>query len=263
MPISLDIKQSLHHFDLAINVELASSHIIGLFGQSGSGKTTLLRAIAGLNESAFGTITFNNKHWQLNQKSSNKALNVTPSIGMVFQDSRLFEHLTVDKNLSIVDKLKSTDIRSKLITDFGINSLLSKFAHQLSAGQKQRVALIRSLIASPDLLLLDEPLSALDSTAKSAIMAVLKTYSQQHNLPMIYVSHHIDEIDYLCDELMLIEQGKLIDSGECQTLLSKHHLLPHQSDIIAIDNDKKQITLQLSDDDYNRLSKRQNIKLSD
>ena len=260
MPIKFDIKQSLNHFDLIINVELASNNIVGLFGQSGSGKTTLLRAIAGLNGYASGSVTFNNKQWQLNQKSST---NNTPAIGMVFQDSRLFEHLTVDKNLSIVDKLQTPDTRSALINDFGISSLLTKYAHQLSAGQKQRVALVRSLMATPDLLLLDEPLSALDVNAKHKIMATLKSYSHQHKLPMIYVSHHIDEINYLCDELILIEQGQLIDAGECDNVLKNNNLLPHQSDVISVDGDKKQITLQLSNEAYLQLSSRKNINLSD
>lgn len=260
MSLTFTIQQSSNHFDLDISVDLSCDGIIGLFGASGSGKTTLLRAIAGLNKQATGSLTFNEFNWLLNKEKTK--LN-QPLIGMVFQDSRLFEHLTVTKNFDIVNKLQSTDVLSQLINDLEITPLLNKFAHQLSAGQKQRVAIIRSLIAAPQLLLLDEPLSALDSDAKNAVMTALKNYSQQHNLPMIYVSHHIEEINYLCDELILIEQGKLIDSGKCQNLLKNNHLLPHQSDVITIDDDKKQITLQLSDEAYAALSQRKKIKLSD
>lgn len=259
MSLTFTIQQLSNNFDLDVSVELSSAGIIGLFGSSGSGKTTLLRAIAGLNKQATGSICFNKFNWLLDKEKTTKN---QPTIGMIFQDSRLFEHLTVEKNLSIVDKLQSAAVLSQLINDLAIIPLLNKFAHQLSAGQKQRVAIIRSLIAAPQLLLLDEPLSALDNNAKTSVMKVLKRYSQQHNLPMIYVSHHIDEIDYLCDELILINQGQLIDSGHCQTLLNKHHLLSHQSDVITIDDDKKQITLQLSDEAYAQLSQRKNIKLS-
>jgi len=260
MPLIINIQQPSSHFDLAINAEFSASGIIGLFGPSGSGKTTLLRAIAGINNQSSGSIHFNEYNWLLNKEKTKEN---QPLIGMVFQDSRLFEHLTVAKNFDIVNQTTSTDALSQLMSDLDITPLLNKFAHQLSAGQKQRVAIVRSLIACPQLLLLDEPLSALDNKTKRNIMKVLKKYSQDYALPMIYVSHHIEEIDYLCDELMLIDQGKLIDSGPCKTLLEKHHLLPHQSDIITIDNDKKQITLQLSDSAYNLLSQRKKIKLSD
>lgn len=261
MTLKLTIKQPLHHFDLAINIELPSGGIIGLFGQSGSGKTSLLRAIAGLSNNAVGCVEFDQQYWQLNngQVSAGQLLNDKCTVGMVFQDSRLFEHLTVAKNLSITDKLNNSDTSNKLIDEFGIKSLLDKFAHQLSAGQQQRVAIVRSLVANPQILLLDEPLSALDNNAKYSLMAALKCYSQQQNLTMIYVSHHIDEINTLCDQLMLIEQGQLIDNGHCESVLSRHRLLPHQSDVIGIDEAKNQITLQLSDDAFAQLSQNKTL----
>jgi molybdate transport system ATP-binding protein len=258
MTLKLSIKQSLHHFDLAIDVELTIGGIIGLFGHSGSGKTSLLRAIAGLSNHAIGQIEFSQQHWQLN---GGQLKNIDCEIGMVFQDSRLFEHLKVTKNLSIVDKLGCSDTSNKLINDFGIKPLLDKFAHQLSAGQQQRVAIVRSLLANPQLLLLDEPLSALDNSAKKSLMAVLKNYSQQQSLTMIYVSHHIEEINTLCDQLMLIEQGQLIDSGHSEDVLSRHRLLPHQSDVIAVDKTTNQITLQLSDEAFVQLSQRKIITI--
>jgi len=259
MTLKLAIQQPLHHFDLAVDAQLPSGGIIGLFGQSGSGKTSLLRAIAGLNKNAVGHIQFNDINWTLN---GGQLSNIPCAIGMVFQDSRLFNHLTVAKNFSIVDKLGCLETTSTLIKAFGITPLLNKFAHQLSAGQQQRVAIVRSLLAAPQLLLLDEPLSALDNTAKQTLMAALKKYSQQKKLPMIYVSHHIEEINYLCDELVLIEQGQIIDSGRCKLVLERHHLLPHQTDVISVDKTTNQVTLQLSDEAFSQLSQRKTVIIS-
>ena len=266
MSLKLNIKQPLHHFNLDIEVELAVSGIVGLFGDSGSGKTSLMRAIAGLNEKSSGDISFNNHQWQLNSSqlsnNSKKHNAQIPNIGMVFQDSRLFNHLTVAKNLTIVDQLNSSSRLASLIEDFGIEPLLNKVCSLLSAGQQQRVAIVRSLVANPKLLLLDEPLSALDNNAKQQLMLALKNYSQQHQLPMIYVSHHIDEIDYLCNELMLIKQGKIVEHGDCHAVLTDHQLLPHHSDVLSIDETTKQVTLQLSDEAFAQLSSHKTISIA-
>lgn len=266
MSLKLNIKQPLHHFSLDIEVELAVSGIVGLFGDSGSGKTSLMRAIAGLNEKSSGDISFNNHQWQLNSSqlsnNSKKHNAQIPNIGMVFQDSRLFNHLTVAKNLTIVDQLNSSSRLASLIEDFGIEPLLNKVCSLLSAGQQQRVAIVRSLVANPKLLLLDEPLSALDNNAKQQLMLALKNYSQQHQLPMIYVSHHIDEIDYLCNELMLIKQGKIVEHGDCHAVLTNHQLLPHLSDVLSVDETTKQVTLQLSDDAFAQLSSHKTITIA-
>ena len=266
MSLKLNIKQPLHHFNLNIEVELAAKGIVGLFGDSGSGKTSVLRAIAGLNDKSSGDIAFNGHHWQLNSgqlsHNSKKHDSQSPSIGMVFQDSRLFNHLTVAKNLSIVDQLNSSSRLASLIENFGIEPLLDKVCGSLSAGQQQRVAIVRSLIADPKLLLLDEPLSALDNNAKQQLMLALKNYSQQHQIPMIYVSHHVDEIHYLCDELMLIKQGKIVVHGDCHAVLTNHQLLPHNSDVLSVDETTKQVTLQLSDDAFAQLSSHKTITIA-
>lgn len=259
MTLKLNIKQPLAHFDLDIKVELNANGIMGLFGKSGSGKTNLLRAIAGINDHCRGSIEFNQHQRLLNNRQLS---NTYYKVGMVFQDSRLFNHLTVKKNIAISNQLDSTSQLSSLINNFGLKSLLDKQCRLLSAGQQQRVAIVRSLAANPDLLLLDEPLSALDECAKQQLMLALKNYSQQQQLPMIYVSHHINEIHFLCDELMLINQGKIIDSGDCHTLLKRHQLLPHNSQVVDIDKDKKQITLQLSDDAFIQLATQNNITLN-
>ncbi|MGB0834537.1 MAG: ATP-binding cassette domain-containing protein [Psychrobium sp.] len=254
MTLKLNIQQSLAHFDLNIDVELNTDGIIGLFGHSGSGKTNLLRAIAGLNESSRGNITFNNHQWSLNSKHACR-------VGMVFQDSRLFNHLTVAQNIEIVNLLDSAALET-LVNDFGVAPLLDKRCSLLSAGQQQRVAIVRSLAAKPDLLLLDEPLSALDDKAKQQLMLALKNYSQQQQLVMVYVSHHIDEISFLCNELMLIEQGQITDSGDCQQLLKLHQLLPHTSQVLDIDESSKQITLQLTDEAFAQLASQSSITIS-
>lgn len=207
-------------FTLDVDIAIPARGITGLFGHSGSGKTTLLRLIAGL-ETAEGCCQFKDQCWQ-------DATNMVPTykrpIGYVFQDANLFPHLTVEKNL----KFGQTRHRGKqsialdhAIELLGINHLLSRKPAQLSGGEKQRVGIARALAVSPQLLLMDEPLSALDLARKQEILPYLERLHHELDIPMLYVSHAPDEIARLADHIVVMEKGSVITTGNLTDTLSR------------------------------------------
>lgn len=187
--------------------------ITGLFGPSGSGKTTLLNLIAGFLGAKSGRITLNNQVLF----DSNLRINLSPNlrrIGTVFQDGRLFPHLSVEGNLKYGYKLLEDSQRrlgpGEVIRLLEIEELLKKHPHELSGGEAQRVALARALLMSPNLLLLDEPLASLDLGLKRQILPYLKKIEEELDTPMIYVSHDIDEINFLTRKVLIINNGKFL-----------------------------------------------------
>lgn len=260
MSLQLDITHQHQHFSLTIKCQFPATGISGIFGHSGSGKTTLLRCIAGLESNVTGGIHFHGQQW-LGTDQRVKA--EFRKVGMVFQDSRLFPHLTVLRNLTLAqDQVASPTINlAPLCHDFGLTPLLNKPANLLSSGQQQRVAIVRSLLAEPDLLLLDEPLSALDMPAKELLIPLIKQISEQHNLPMIYVSHSAREISQLCDKLLIMEHGTEIDFGSAQTLLKQRGYLGQQGKISHIDKTKGTVTIELSPDELANLSTQTQVYL--
>jgi len=226
---TLSLNFNLHYkaFDFTINQMLNLTGITGVFGHSGSGKSTLLRAIAGLEKNITGSIVFYEK--TLTDTSQN--LYVKPeqrNISLVFQDSRLFGHLTVRDNLKyavkrcINNQLNLDDILT--LTELG--DLADANVNNLSIGQKQRVALARALLTEPKLLLLDEPLSALDQLSKTKLLNLIVKVQQQLKLPILYVSHSIDELQQVCDNMLILSQGKVINYGNI------HHTI-HQLNFIS------------------------------
>ena len=207
MSLIININCAKDTFNMAVNCEIPHHGISGIYGPSGIGKTTLLRCLAGLENPSSGEIIWNNEPWfnsKVNQATSQRR------VGFVFQDSRLFPHLTVRKNLSLAQqtlKQHRFDLE-QLAATYNISDLLSKQANALSVGQQQRVAIVRSLLAQPQLLLLDEPLAALDSHNKQHIISQLKQHSQNHDLPMLYISHSSEEISQLCDNLLILDHQK-------------------------------------------------------
>lgn len=208
LAMSIDI--AFEHFNLAIEDTIELSGIIGIFGQSGSGKSTLLRIIAGLEKAATGQITIDENELQ-NTASKNFIKPEHRKIGLIFQDSRLFPHLTVYENLAYAAKRKLSGKLS--IEQVVALTELSQLQHQnvtsLSGGEKQRVSLARALLAEPKLLLLDEPFSALDKKTKSQMLTILKSIQQQLNLPMLYVSHSISELQFIAEQMIIISAGKM------------------------------------------------------
>ncbi len=212
--LNIDIRINYRHFDLSIKQKLPLTGITGIFGHSGSGKSSLLRAIAGLEGNTQGKISVGD----LCIVNSAKGISLKPEqrqVGLVFQDSRLFPHLTVLENLTFAakrcknNKLKLNDIIE--LTD--LSSLINTPATNLSGGQQQRVALARAILAEPKLLLLDEPLSALDQASKAKLLTLILKVQKQLSLPILYVSHSLDELQQVCDKLLTLSQGRVVNFG--------------------------------------------------
>lgn len=211
-----------NNFTLDINLSLPSNGISALFGPSGSGKTTCLRAMAGLEQLPNSYFAVADCVWQ----DSQKGIFIPPhrrEIGYVFQEPSLFEHLNVRENLNFGRKqihAEKRKISFQTICELlGLNTLLDRPSSSLSGGECQRVAIARALLTSPKLLLMDEPLSALDNGLKQEILPYLENLQQRLNLPVIYVSHSADEVTRLADYLVLIEQGKKVDCGPIEKVI--------------------------------------------
>ncbi len=211
LALSIDIQLCFEKFNLVIKQDLSLQGITGIFGHSGSGKSTLLRAIAGLEKDINGTIVLNDTSL-INSKNKHFIKAERRNIGLVFQDSRLFPHLNVLDNLKFAAKrCKNRRLNfNEIIKLAELNNLLHKHVDELSGGQKQRVALARAILAEPKLLLLDEPLSALDRQAKTRLLKLMLNIQNKLQLPMLYVSHSLDELQQVCDKLLVLSQGKVI-----------------------------------------------------
>lgn len=208
MKLSLDVLLIKDHFRLAVQQDIhwdtPSVHVI--FGPSGCGKSHLLRAICGL-EPVTGFIQFDHHTW-LDSDNKSDVPTHKRNVAMVFQDSQLFTHLNVQQNLDFAYKRsKCTPNEFDLcIQQLNIQHLLNQPIRDLSGGEKQRVAIARSLLSKPDLLLMDEPLVSLDWKSKSEILPFIQQISQTWQLPILYVSHNIDEVMQLADQVILLEK---------------------------------------------------------
>ena len=200
-------------FVLDAAFSVPSHGITALFGASGSGKTTLLRLIAGLAR-APGSLSVNGEVWQDAHRF------VPPhrrALGYVFQEASLFPHLSVRANLEYgwkrVPHVERTLQWDDVIDWLGLVPLIDHQPHQLSGGQRQRVAIGRALLSSPRLLLMDEPLTALDANARAEILPYLESLHRELDLPILYVSHALDEVARLADHLLLIDAGRITYQG--------------------------------------------------
>jgi len=259
MSLKLTIDYRLGRNNVAIKCQFPSQGISAIYGPSGIGKTSLLRLIAGLDRPVSGDIVFNKEVWFSAEKT------ISPQqrrVGFVFQDSRLFPHLDVRANLMLAYQQAqgpTFDIE-QLCGDFGIADLLILRANKLSAGQQQRVAIVRSLLAQPQLLLLDEPMAALDDGNKQLLIRQLKIHSEKYTLPMIYVSHNASEIDQLCSQLLLLKHDGNVEMGHASTLLDQY--LQHQVEVIAADDKRHQISLALTPEQYRQYKKQSHLLIS-
>ncbi|HTH93777.1 MAG TPA: ATP-binding cassette domain-containing protein, partial [Rhodocyclaceae bacterium] len=202
--IEADFALTLPGFELSTRVQLPSHGVTALFGPSGSGKSTMLRCLAGLARPE-GRLIVSGETWQDNKKFL--APHQRP-IGMVFQDSVLFPHLDVQQNLDFGAKRVrashgSAALNSQnLIELLGIGHLLKRNTGKLSGGEKQRVAIARALFSRPQLLLLDEPLAALDAQRKAELLPYLDTLHRELKIPVVYVSHAPEEVARLADYIV-------------------------------------------------------------
>ena len=233
--IECKIKIQLESFMLDANFSIPDRGITVVFGPSGSGKTTLLRAIAGLEKSDDGFLKIGDSVWQ---KGENFLPTHKRQIGYVFQDAALFDHLDVKGNLNFVVKraigLKEDFIES-IHNLLEIKTLLNRKTTQLSGGERQRVAIARALLTNPKILLLDEPLSALDLKRKNEILPYLDSIHNDLEIPILYVTHSQDEMSRLADHLLLIEDGNIIGSGPVNDMLTRFDMpLSHGGDAVSI-----------------------------
>jgi len=209
--LTVNIQKKLPDFLLTLSFSI-KNNILVLFGPSGCGKTTTLRCIAGLAKADSGEISLGDHCFF----SSAKKICVAPQqrkIGFVFQDYALFPHYDVRKNILYGVKLTTEGVEKsllELLTLLKINHLLHRFPNTLSGGEKQRVALARALITEPDILILDEPLSALDSNTRKELQDELKKLHAIWKIPFILVTHDYEEATYLGDQLIIMEQGHQI-----------------------------------------------------
>ena len=233
--LNINIHSEGENFTLTVNQILSFSGILGIFGHSGSGKTTLLRAISGLNKQVTGHISFN-ENTLLDSKSGICIEAEKRDIAMVFQEPRLFPHLTVEENLNFaIKRCKHSKLAKNEIVELTqLTSLLKKYSYQLSGGEQQRVALARAILSEPKLLLLDEPLSALDRISRIELMQLLQDIQQQLKLPMIYVSHSSEELQQLAEQLIVLEQGQVHKIGNVHQVLHQlndTHLIQQQTSL--------------------------------
>lgn len=257
------LKLSYPGFALDVDLQLPGRGVTALFGHSGSGKTTCLRCIAGLERADQGFIQVNDEVWQ----DSAKGVFVAPhkrALGYVFQEASLFPHLSVLANLQFglkriprqqrrVDMAHATEL-------LGISHLLDRHPQHLSGGERQRVGMARALLTSPTLLLMDEPLAALDAQRKSEILPYLQRLHDELDIPVLYVSHSQDEVAQLADHIVLLSDGKALASGPIGQTLARLDLplalgddagVVIQGHVAAYDAHYQLLTLQLPDTDLN------------
>ena len=206
--LSIQSKLVRENFTLDISeLSLPTAGVTVLFGRSGSGKSTLLRVLAGLENKAVGRIQFNDQVWQDGKQF---VLPQARNVGVIFQDGALFPHLTVRQNLqfALARAPRSQDL-VEMATRCRIDHKLDAPVPTLSGGEKQRVAIARALMSAPQLLLLDEPLSALDTATKKEILPFLEELKDSLNLPMIYVTHAPAEVERLADRVVFLQQGRV------------------------------------------------------
>lgn len=219
---SIRLKRSC--FELEVDLNLKGKGVTGIFGVSGSGKTSFLRVLAGLERDAQGYLEVMGEVWM---DTSRRYLKPTHerSIGYVFQDSLLFPHLSVHDNIRFgYDRISKDKIKispEQVVELLGISQFENRQVTQLSGGERQRVAIARALLTSPALLLMDEPLSALDARRKSEVLPYLERINRALETPMLYVTHLPDEIVRLCDDLIILESGRVLDHGTVESVFPK------------------------------------------
>ncbi|MDQ0216062.1 molybdate transport system ATP-binding protein [Oikeobacillus pervagus] len=203
--LSLSILKQLPHFTVQVNLQV-DNEIVVLFGPSGSGKTTILNCIAGLVSPEQGKIVLN--HQTLFGEGKKKVPVQKRNIGYLFQDYALFPHMTVQKNIAY--GMKNETLANQLIEVLKIGHLLNKYPRQISGGEKQRVALTRALASEPDVLLLDEPFSALDSNTRKECHQELLRLHKMWSIPVIMVTHDEEEAKKLGNRMIHLKDGHIL-----------------------------------------------------
>ncbi|MEJ8862595.1 MULTISPECIES: molybdenum ABC transporter ATP-binding protein [Pseudomonas] len=261
--IQMRLKLRYSGFALDVDLQVPGRGVTALYGHSGSGKTTCLRCIAGLERADQGFVQVNDEIWQ----DSDNRIFVAPhkrALGYVFQEASLFPHLSVLANLAFglkripkpqrrVDMAHATEL-------LGISHLLDRHPQHLSGGERQRVGIARALLTSPKLLLMDEPLAALDAQRKGEILPYLQRLHDELDIPVLYVSHSQDEVARLADHIVLLSNGRALASGPIGQTLARLDLPLAMGDdagvviegrVSAYDADYQLLSLQLPDTTLN------------
>ncbi len=203
--------KQLPTFELDVDICLTNG-ILALVGPSGAGKTTILQCIAGLQTPSWGEINIHGQTVFSSEHHEDVPIR-NRRIGYVFQDYALFPHMTVEKNV-LYGKPKKGSIPNKALTDANVLELLkiehlrNRYPNQISGGEKQRVALARALMTEPEIMLLDEPLSALDQDTRSSVQQELLKLQVQWQIPFIVVTHDVKEAEFLGDQIIKLDHGK-------------------------------------------------------
>lgn len=212
--IEVFIKKKLtfidHPFELDVSFSFEDNDFIGLYGKSGSGKTTLLRCIAGLTKPDAGYINVQKNVFYDSKESISMSIQKR-KVGFMFQDYALFGHLTVEGNLKFVSKDQS--LINKYLVKYDLVQQRNQYPNTLSGGQKQRLALARTILSNPRILLLDEPLSALDSGLRQQLQEDIFNYKNEKSIAGILVSHDMNEIKKLCTKVLFLENGKIVTTA--------------------------------------------------
>ena len=223
--LNLQLSQQLGDHLLDVNVNMPASGITAIFGVSGAGKTSLINAIGGLTQPQSGRIELNDRLLF----DSTTRVNLPPEkrrIGYVFQDARLFPHYRVRGNLQYGMAPSMKPQFNALVALLGLESLLTRFPASLSGGEKQRVAIGRALLTAPDILLMDEPLASLDLPRKRELMPYLQKLAKQVDIPILYVSHSLDEILQLADNVLVLDAGQVKAFGPLEKVWSSSAMRP-------------------------------------
>ena len=238
MSIEARFRLDYPDFTLDVNLTLPGVGVTALFGPSGSGKTSLLRCVAGLERATSGYLTVNGQVWQDDARRLFTPTHRRP-LGYVFQEASLFSHLSVRRNLDF--GLKRTPVAERrvgleqIIALLGIGPLLDRRPEHLSGGERQRVAIARALATSPRLLLMDEPLAALDLKRKGEILPYLERLHSELDIPVLYVSHSPDEVARLADHVVYLEAGRAHAAGPLNEILTRPDLpLVHLDEAAAV-----------------------------
>jgi molybdate transport system ATP-binding protein len=219
--LEIQLRHARDTFELNVSMRCPTPGVIALFGPSGAGKSTLAHIIAGL-------IPLQNGYIRLDgQTLSDSALGIHlkpehRGIGYVFQDARLFPHLSVSGNLHFASKRVGTRAvyvsYDEVVSLLGLETLLARRVHTLSGGERQRVALARALLLQPRMLILDEPLAAIDTPRRAEVLPFLVRLRDRFSIPMLYVSHQYEEVLQLASYLALIDEGKILAAGHLSQL---------------------------------------------
>lgn len=228
-PPTLSVRAQVHYpdFDLDFGYDFLLNGVTALFGPSGAGKSTVLRILAGLEPAAGGRIQYDDETW-LDSDAGVAVPAHHRGVGYVFQDARLFSHLDVHGNLCFAHRRAARSGNGAgfddVVESLDLGSLLARSTDSLSGGERQRVAIGRALLTRPRLLLLDEPLAAMDAARKGEILPYIEALPGEFGIPAIYVSHSVDEVARLADRMVVMDDGKIAASGDAIEVLERPDL---------------------------------------